>query len=155
MIIKHDNLIAILYSRNVNKETVMASSVSEQKKMTFAVALALVAGAMMIAGGITTILLLHAFQSMFGGGYMMGGGWGMFMTPAHIQYMVYTTSLVSIGIGAVVTAFGYKIRLNPQSSSDYGVAILIASLVGLFTASGFGMGAVFGILAGILAIARK
>lgn len=131
------------------------SNVAEQKKMTFAAALALVAGAMMITGGITTILVFHTFQSMFGGGYMMGGGWGMFMSPAHIQYMMYATSVVSIGIGAVVLAFALKIRSNPQSARDYGVMILIASLVGIFTASGFGMGAILGIIAGIIAIVRK
>lgn len=92
---------------------------------------------------------------MFGGGYMMGGGWGMFMSPAHMQYMFYTTSIVSMAIGTTVLVFGYKIRANPQSTRDYGVIVLIASLVGLFTASGFGMGAILGIIAGIIAIVRK
>ena len=128
---------------------------AEQKKMTFAAALALVAGAMMITGGITSILLFHAVQSMFGGGYMMGGGFVMFMSPAHIQNMIYATSAISIGIGAVVIAFAYKIRINPQSTRDYGITILIASLVGLFTASGFGMGSILGIIAGIISITRK
>jgi len=123
--------------------------------MPFAAALALVSGAMMIAGGITTILVFHVFQSMFGGGYMMGGGWGMFMSPAHIQYMIYATSIVSMVIGAVILTLAYKIRLNPQSTRDYGIMILIASLVGLFTASGFGMGSILGIIAGIIAIVRK
>ncbi len=131
------------------------TSVSEHKKMTFAVALALIGGVMMIAGGITTLVVFEAFQSMFGGGYMMILQPPPIMTPAHFQYMYYAVSVISIAVGAVVFALGYKIWSRPEATRDYGIVILIASIAGMFTASGFGMGAILGIVAGIIAIAKK
>ena len=131
------------------------SGITEQSKMTFAVALAWIAGAMMIAGGITSLLLASWTQSMFGGGYMMGGGMGMFMSSAHIQNMIHTFSAISVAIGTVIMASGYIIRSKPQTARSNGVVILVLSIIGIFFASGFGMGAILGMIAGIMAIARK
>ena len=132
------------------------SGITEQSKMTFAVALALIAGVMMIAGGITSLLFTSNWtQSTLGSGYMTGGGMRMFMSPIHVQNMIHTFSAISVGIGAAIMASAYIIRSKPQTATSNGIVILVLSIIGIFFASGFGMGAILGMIAGIMAIARK
>ena len=50
---------------------------------------------------------------------------------------------------------GYTIYRKPQSTTIWGIAILIASIVGLLTVGGFIIGPILGIVAGILALVKK
>jgi hypothetical protein len=61
---------------------------------------------------------------------------------------------ISLAAGAVAIAGGYAIYRKPASTNVWGVGILIASIVGLFTMSGFFIGPVLGIIGGILALKK-
>ena len=52
-------------------------------------------------------------------------------------------------------AGGYKIYKHPESIRNWGFVVLTASIVGLFGFGGFGIGAIIGIVAGIIAIASS
>lgn len=119
--------------------------------------LSMIGGALMVAGGVTTL-------SMFGiwtpagmpgwGGGMMGGGFGM-MSGGFMWAAVGTMSAVSIGAGAVSIVGGYAIYKKPESAGVWGIGILVASIAGLFGMGGFVIGPILGIIGGILALTKR
>ena len=64
-------------------------------------------------------------------------------------------AVISIGAGAVSIVGGYSIHKKPESSTAWGIAILVASIVGLIGMSGFFIGPILGIIGGILALMKK
>lgn len=119
--------------------------------------LAVIAGALMLAGGILALSMFSIWSQAgmpgWGGG-MMGGGWGM-MPGGFAGWAVGIMSAISIGAGALSLAGGYAIHKKPESRSMWGIAILVASIVGLVGMSGFFIGPILGIIGGILALAKK
>lgn len=84
---------------------------------------------------------------------MGGGGW---MMPGFMWWAVGAMAGVSLALGGVVLAGGYALSKRPAGeASSWGVAILVASIIGLFTMSGFFVGPILGIIAGIMALAKK
>jgi hypothetical protein len=68
---------------------------------------------------------------------------------------------ISAGIGVVCIVGGYEIYKNPQQNkTKWGIAILIPSFIGVFILtgsfilSGFIIGPILGVVAGLLAVAR-
>lgn len=120
----------------------------------------------MLAGGIFTLSMLSLWNQQMGmtmyglgGSMMMGGssGWGM-MTPGGTGLMwwaVGVMSAISVGAGAVSIAGGLAIHRKPESAGIWGIGILIASIVGLVSMSGFFVGPILGIIGGILAMAKR
>ncbi|HXV45513.1 MAG TPA: hypothetical protein VD736_02460 [Nitrososphaera sp.] len=109
----------------------------------------------MVAGGIFALLMFGVWSQagMAGWGPMMGGnGWGAM--SGYFGWAVGTMAAISLAAGAVAIAGGYAIYRNPASANVWGVGILIASIVGLFTMSGFFIGPVLGIIGGILALKK-
>ena len=78
---------------------------------------------------------------------MMGGGF--------FGWVVGTMAAVSLATGAVAIAGGYAIYHSPESSTAWGVGILVASIIGLFGMGGFVIGPILGIIGGIMALAKK
>ena len=78
---------------------------------------------------------------MMGGGFMWGLGLGSFA--------------ISLGAGIVSILGGYLIHKKSGSTSGWGMAIVIAGVVGLVTLSGFIVGPILGIIGGILSLTRK
>ncbi len=68
---------------------------------------------------------------------------------------VGTMAAVSLAAGALTIAGGYVVYSKPASSSVWGIGILIASIIGLVTMSGFIVGPVLGIIGGMLALTKK
>ena len=123
--------------------------------------LAIIAGALMVAGVIVGALMLTVWNDgggmmtspgMMGGGGMLGGG---MMSDSFMWGAVGGLAAIWAGTGAVNIVGGYAIYRNPQSTTKWGIAILIASIVGLLTISGFIIGPILGIVAGILALVKK
>jgi hypothetical protein len=79
--------------------------------------------------------------------------WNMFM-PGFTVWIA-AISIVSLVIGAVVLFSSFRMYSKPSVSRPYGIAILVCSIVGIFFASGFGLGSVLGIIAGVIAVATK
>lgn len=93
---------------------------------------------------------------MYGWGQSgMMGGWGMMPFQSFVWIMFATMSAVSVGIGIILIMGGYSIYKKPESASKWGVAILVASIIGIFGMSGFFIGPILGIIGGILALTKK
>lgn len=119
--------------------------------------LSIIGGSLMVAGGIFALSMFSIWSQagMPGWGPMMsGGGWGM-MSGGYFTWAIGTMSAVSLAAGALAIAGGYAIYAKPASASVWGIGILIASIVGLLTMSGFFIGPVLGIIGGILALTKK
>lgn len=118
--------------------------------------LAFIAGALLIAGvivGALTFTLWSDNGMMMTSPGMMGGG-GM-MSDSFMWAAIWGVAAIWVGTGAVSIVGGYAIYRNPQSTTIWGIAILIASIVGLLTVGGFIIGPILGIVAGILALVKK
>ena len=118
--------------------------------------LAILAGALMIAGVIAGALVFTVWND---GGTMMTSpgmmGSGRMMSDSFMWGAIGGVAAIWAGTGAVCIIGGYAIYRNLQSATKWGIVILIASIVGLLTASGFFIGPILGIIAGILALIRK
>ena len=118
--------------------------------------LAIIAGALMIAGIIVGALI---FTPWGDNGMMMTspgrmGGDDM-MSDSFMWAVIWGVAAIWAGIGAVCIVGAYAIHRNLQSTTTWGIAILISSIVGLVTVGGFIIGPILGIVAGILALVKK
>jgi hypothetical protein len=124
--------------------------------------LAIIGGALMVTGGILVPSMLGIWIQgglpgwMGAGSIMRCQGCGPMMSGSSFMWTaVGVVSAISIGSGVVSIIGGYSIYKKPESSSKWGVAILIASIVGLIGMSGFFIGPILGIIGGILALTMK
>jgi hypothetical protein len=126
--------------------------------------LSIIGGSLIIIGGLMPLTMLgmlghFGMMSGFGPGGMMGSRFGM-MTMMPSQSFIWATmaviSVISIGSGVVLIIGGYLIYRKPEIAGKWGVAILVASVVGLFSmGGGFFIGSILGIIGGILALTRR
>lgn len=118
--------------------------------------LSLIGGALMLAGGIIALSMWSIWSpaGMSGWGPMMGGYGGM-MQGGYFGWAVGTMSALSLATGAIVLAGAYSIYRKPESSTAWGIVILVASIVGLFGMGGFLIGSILGVIGGIIALAKK
>ena len=124
--------------------------------------LAIIGGALMVTGGALTPTMLGIWKlagmpSWMTGGSMMGcTGCGMMMFGSSFTWnMVGIMAAISIGAGVVSIVGGYSVYKKPESLSKWSVAILVSSIVGLVSMSGFFIGPVLGIIGGILALTKN
>lgn len=124
--------------------------------------LAIIGGALMVTGGALTPTMLGIWKlagmpSWMTGGSMMGcTGCGMMMFGSSFMWnMVGIMAAISIGAGVVSIVGGYSVYKKPESLSKWSVAILVSSIVGLVSMSGFFIGPVLGIIGGILALTKN
>lgn len=79
---------------------------------------------------------------------MMSSMWQMFIPQAYLQFM-RIMAIVTLGAGLTVLFSSYKIHTKPEKITKWGFLVLAASIIGIFCASGFGIGgAILGIIAG-------
>ena len=124
--------------------------------------LSIIGGSLIIIGGLMPLVVLgmsghYGMMSGFGStGRMMEGGFGMMMP---LQPFMWTTMAVIfailIGTGVILIIGGYFIYRKPESAGKWGVVILVASIVSLFGMGGFLIGAILGIIGGILALTKR
>ncbi len=77
------------------------------------------------------------------------------MSDSFMWGVIWGVAAIWAGIGAVNIVGAYAIHRNLQSTTTWGIAILISSIVGLVTVGGFIIGPILGIVAGILALVKK
>ncbi len=147
----------------------MESVSTTNREMAPSSILSIIAGAIMILGGLlplsmmgiftqqTGIITLPGYGGMMGGGGVggVGGGImsGMMGGGSTVAWAaVGIISGVSAGLGAILVVGGYSIQKKPESANGWGVAILVISIVGLLTMTGFFIGPILGIIGGILAL---
>ncbi|WP_394698835.1 hypothetical protein [uncultured Methanoregula sp.] len=106
-------------------------------------------GILMVISGISSLFMGALFGSMMG---MMGiqiPG----ITPAFIGSMIAATGIWGIICGILVIAGAWKIGSDPAGShKNWGMIILIFSVLSFFGGSGFLVGGILGIVGGYLAI---
>ena len=126
------------------------------------VILSIAAGALMIFGGITIILMFGWYHSMYGGMSMMingmmyqGTGLWPLSTTMPSKYMLGTLiglSLFSFGPGVMSVITGYKMYKKPENSQKWAIVVLTASIIGFFGIGLIAIPAALGIIAGITGI---
>ncbi|TBR08547.1 MAG: hypothetical protein EPO62_06615 [Candidatus Nitrosotenuis sp.] len=114
--------------------------------------LSITAGLFMSIGGISTLLMSGWYQSMPIGqsmkDAMMSSWWQTIMPQTYLSVM-WIMAAVSLMAGITVIIASYRIHKEPERIRQWGFVVLIASIVGIFCASGFGIGgAILGIIAG-------
>ena len=117
------------------------------------------AGLFMTIGGITSLLMSGWYQSMQGGqsmkDAMMYSWWQTIMPQTYLSVM-WAMALVSLLAGLTVIFGTYKIHKEPEKLRRWGFVVLGASIVGIFCASGFGLGgAILGIIAGTSSLRKE
>lgn len=124
-----------------------------KEKVTLPVALAITGGIFMILGGTTVLLMINWPQPMSGLQFMkdamMSNIWNSVMPNRSDLVFTTLTSVASLGTGTAVLVGSYEVHTDPKGERRWPFVILVSSIVGLFCASGFGIGgALLGILGG-------
>ena len=121
--------------------------------------LAITAGLFMSIGGISSLLMNGWHQSMPSGQFMtdaMMNSWWQLIMPQTYFPVMWTMAALSLIAGLIVIVYSYKIHKEPEKIREWGFVILIASIVGAFCASGFGIGgAILGIIVGVSSLRKK
>ena len=112
--------------------------------------LPIIGGSLMIIGGLVPLAML-GISGRYG---MMGPGMMMPLQP-FMWTVIAVISAIAIGTGVILIIGGYLIYRKPESAGKWGVAILVASIVGLFGMGGFFIGPILGIIGGILALTKR
>lgn len=112
----------------------------------------------MIIGGISAFLMTDWDQSMSRSQSMkdaMMSSWWQLIIPQSYLSIMWAMALVTVLTGIIVAVGAYKIHKEPEKIRRWGFLILGASIVGIFCASGFGLGgAILGIIAGASSIKK-
>jgi hypothetical protein len=125
--------------------------VSETAKPVAAFVVSLVAGVLILVGGLFGVVGWMAW------GWVWGGGWGM-MGPMMGRWMpmwLSTFSVLGLVSGIVIVASALMLQNRPSEAKTWGTLILVFSVVSLFGMGGFLIGAILGIIGGILALTWK
>lgn len=128
---------------------------TDKETPVMAFILSLLAGILILISGIMFLAMGAAFMSgMMGAFYggMMGGYQGVI---GYISSMMTIFGIGGIICGIIILIGAYMINSNPASHATWGAAILVFSFVSLFEGGGFFLGAILGIIGGILAITWK
>lgn len=127
------------------------SSVSETAKPVAAFVVSLVAGVLILVGGLFGVVGWMAW------GWVWGGGWSMMgpMMGWWIPMWLSTFSVLGLVSGIVIVASALMLQNRPSEAKTWGTLILVFSVVSLFGMGGFIIGAILGIIGGILALTWK
>lgn len=127
---------------------------SETSKPTAAFVLSLVAGVLILLGGLFGMVA----WMMWGGAAYWGGGWGM-MGPMMMGWWMpmwlSAFSVLGLVSGIVIVASALMLQNRPSEAKTWGTLILVFSVVSLFGMGGLLIGALLGIVGGILALTWK
>ncbi len=137
----------------------MATPAAERPVVPFV--LSLVAG-LLVLGGSGTVMSLSSGLPYYGG--MMGGYYYGGMTGGYYGMMrgfgfggggFYGLAAIGIVSGIIVLIGAIMLYSQPAKASTWGAIVLAFSIASLFGMGGFFLGAILGVLGGVLAIAWK
>ncbi len=108
----------------------------------------------------SVVVMFWAFGGMPGWGYpmgsMMGGYGGMMGSMGFSGTAVFSgMSILGLVTGILVLVGALMLRSRPEQASSWGVIILVFSIISLLGMGGFFIGAVLGLVGGILALTWK
>ncbi len=129
-------------------------------ELSAAFLLSLIGGVLMLLSGVVMgvwfSLGMPVFGGMMGGmGSMMGGYTGMMGSVGFGSGFFSLVLVFGLVSGVVVLVGAFMLRSRPREAATWGVLILVFSLVSLVGMGGFFIGAVLGLVGGILALTWK
>lgn len=130
----------------------MTSAATESRTSSTAFALSLASGVIILLGGILPWLFFANFQASPGGGMMGGmmGGWG-----SGPWFMGGWLSPLSLVAGAMVLFGAIMMSVRPQETRNWGIIVLIFSVIGLIGMGLSTLGGIIGIVGGAVALSEK
>lgn len=127
---------------------------TESRTSSTAFALSLASGVIIIFGGILPWLFFANFQAspMGGmmGGMMMGGSWGA--GPWFMGGWLFPLPFVA---GAMVLFGAIMMNARPQDTRNWGIVVLIFSILGLVGMGLSILGGIIGIVGGAIALSER
>ena len=121
------------------------------EKPTTAFILSLIAGILIMLGGVTGLGFMGMMGGWHGGWHGMMGGYGMMGYPLWGFGMAF--SLTGLITGIIVIIGAIMLDSRPQEHRTWGLIILVFSILSVIGGmGGFGVGLVLGIIGGALAI---
>jgi len=130
-------------------------STPEKPSAPFAVSL--VAGVIILLGGVTTMIWASSGMPGWGGmmGSMMGGYQGMMGSMGFGSGLFFGMSFIGVLSGLLVILGALMLYNRPREVSTWGIVVLVFSVLSLLGMGGFFIGAVLGIVGGILALSWR
>ena len=113
--------------------------------------LSLIAGILMLAG--VGMMLAFAHGTHYSG--MMGGYYGMMQGFGYGGWWFYGAALLGLIAGIVVLVGAIMIYARPSNAPTWGLLILVFSVLSFFGMGGFFVGAILGIVGGVLAMTLR
>ncbi len=142
----------------MSKRTEMGTGTREEKPVA-AFVLSLIAGILILAGSamITTFYFgVRYFGGMMGGYYgMMNGYKGMVNMLGFGGGWSYVPMAIGVISGIIILVGAIMIYNQPSKTLTWGVLIVVFSVVSFFGMGGFFLGAILGVVGGILALTEK
>jgi len=111
--------------------------------------LGLIAGVLMLIGGVAE-LVMWSVASPFH--YGMWGMMGGMMTWLGLMFLGMFFVVVMLISGVVVLTASVMLQSRPAQAQTWGLLMLVFSVIGLLGMGGFVIGSVLGIIAGVLAL---
>ena len=129
---------------------------SYEERPTVAVILSIIGGALMLLSGSMALMMLTyhngGFEMMDGFGSMVGDH-GHMMDGLGFPYgIVSGLMLVSLVSGVLVIVGAVMINIHPSQGSTWGIIVLVFSIISFVGMGGFVIGAVLGVVGGVLAL---
>jgi len=105
--------------------------------------LSLVGGVLILVGGLLGLTWL---------GWPMWGWWGMGMMWGWMPGFLLVFSAIGIVSGGAIVTAAYMLYNKPSQAQTWGTIVLVFAVVSLLSAGGFIIGALLGIIGGLLAL---
>lgn len=116
--------------------------------------LSLVGGVLILVAGLFGLVAWTAWGRI---GYW--GGWGWMMRPWMMGWWMpwawAAFSLIGLVSGIIIIVGAVMLQSRPAEAQTWGVLILVFSVISIFGTGGFVLGAILGIIGGILALTWK
>jgi hypothetical protein len=149
----------VIHLEAQQKSIAAAAGVGDFRPLTGFI-LSLIAGVLILVGGVAMLGYNSGYYGGMMGGYsgMMGGYSGGMMSGYYGMMQgfggwFYGFAVVGIAAGALVLFGAIMMYDQPRQVALWGTLVLVFSVVSFFGAGGFFVGAVLGILGGIIALA--
>lgn len=152
-------------SSNANTQS-LTSKGAEENNAAFI--LSLIGGILITIGSLGGVSFAMMGRPFFWGmGGMMSGQYSNFMNGMMGEYYANSSypsgfysvmagyELLGLISGVLVLAFALLMRSKPENTKTYGIVVLVFSIVSFVGTGGFFIGAILGIIGGILALTSK
>jgi Family of unknown function (DUF6114) len=111
-----------------------------------------------VSGTVTKVVINNSTYTILGSGNHFGGGNFPFQSgaiPGFVTSIIGFVGTMGIISGVVVLASALMLRNGPYHRTLWGALIVVFSVLSFFGAGGFVIGAILGIIGGIMALTWK